>query len=89
MPAASATGRGSHRTPVLVILLASYLMIVLDISIVITALPKMHAGLGFSTTGLSWGLVFAFVLAVALIVRVHRTADIAGHPPVSQAASRT
>jgi len=36
-----------------VIILVSYLMIVLDISIVITALPKMHTGLGISATGLS------------------------------------
>jgi Na+/melibiose symporter-like transporter len=34
-------------------------------------------------------LAFAFVLVVALIVRVRRTADIASHPPVSQAASHT
>ena len=39
---------------VLVIILVSYLMIVLDISIVITALPQMHTRLGFSATGLSW-----------------------------------
>lgn len=43
-----------RRTPVLTIILASYLMIVLDISIVITALPKIHYGLGFSATELSW-----------------------------------
>ena len=43
-----------RRTPVLTIILASYLMIVLDISIVITALPKIHHGLGFSATSLSW-----------------------------------
>jgi hypothetical protein len=29
-------------------------MIVLDISIVITALPKMHIGLGFSTCPSGW-----------------------------------
>ena len=29
-------------------------MIVLDVSIVITALPKIHHALGFSATGLSW-----------------------------------
>ena len=43
-----------RRTAVLVIVLLSYLMIVLDISIVITALPKMQLGLGFSPTSLSW-----------------------------------
>jgi MFS family permease len=41
-------------TAVLAIVLVSYLMIVLDISIVITALPQMHVDLGFSATGLSW-----------------------------------
>jgi EmrB/QacA subfamily drug resistance transporter len=39
---------------VLAIILASYLMIVLDISIVITALPKIQHSLDFSATGLSW-----------------------------------
>src|SRR5262249_61986812 len=43
----------SQRT-LLAVILASYLMIVLDISIVITALPKIHHALGFSSTGLSW-----------------------------------
>jgi hypothetical protein len=43
-----------RHTPVLVIILASYLMIVLDISIVITALPVLHRTLAFSATGLSW-----------------------------------
>lgn len=39
---------------VLAIILASYLMIVLDISIVITALPEIQDTLGFSPTALSW-----------------------------------
>ena len=43
-----------RRTAVLVIILASYFMIVLDISFVITALPKIHYSLGFSATELSW-----------------------------------
>jgi hypothetical protein len=43
-----------RRTAVLVIILASYFMIVLDISIVITALPKIHYSLGFSAIELSW-----------------------------------
>lgn len=42
-----------RRTPVLAIILASYLMIVLDISIVITALPTIRGDLGMSTTSLS------------------------------------
>ena len=47
-----------ERTPntaaVLAIILATYLMIVLDISVIIAALPKIHSSLHFSPTGLSW-----------------------------------
>jgi len=39
---------------VLLIICASYLMIILDVSIVITALPKIHSALHFSSTNLSW-----------------------------------
>jgi hypothetical protein len=44
----------SNKTAVLAIILLSYTMIVLDISIVITALPKIQQTLGFTATGLSW-----------------------------------
>jgi EmrB/QacA subfamily drug resistance transporter len=40
--------------PVLAIILACYLMIILDVSVIITALPKIHTALDFSVTGLSW-----------------------------------
>ncbi len=43
-----------QRSRMLAVILGSYLMIVLDISIVINALPRIHHALGFSTTGLSW-----------------------------------
>lgn len=39
---------------VLAIILGCYLMVVLDASVVITALPSIHQDLGFSTAGLSW-----------------------------------
>jgi EmrB/QacA subfamily drug resistance transporter len=39
---------------VLAIICACYLMIVLDVSVVITALPKIHRALHFSSTSLSW-----------------------------------
>lgn len=42
------------RNHVLAVVLASYLMIVLDISIVITGLPDIQQGLGFSPVALSW-----------------------------------
>lgn len=47
-------GVSANRPTILAIILVSYVMIVLDISIVITGLPKIHAELGFSDAGLSW-----------------------------------
>src|SRR2546425_7930591 len=53
-------------------------MIVLDISIVITALPKIHHGLGFSATGLSW-VQNAYTLAFGgLLLLGARAGDILG-----------
>ena len=43
-----------ERNWVLAVVLTSYLMIVLDISIVITGLPDIQQGLGFSPIALSW-----------------------------------
>lgn len=43
-----------QKQAVLIVVLASYLMILLDTSIVITGLPDIRDGLGFSPTGLSW-----------------------------------
>ncbi|HEY7947432.1 MAG TPA: MFS transporter [Acidimicrobiales bacterium] len=49
------TGGGAAQAKfVLPIILATYLMIILDATIVITALPRIHRALGFSSTGLSW-----------------------------------
>src|SRR5665213_2675872 len=47
-------GRAARSSIVLAIILATYLMIILDATIVITALPNIHRALGFSSTGLSW-----------------------------------
>jgi MFS family permease len=67
-----------RRGPVLAIILASYLMIVLDISIVITALPMIHSGLHFSATGLSW-VQNAYTLAFGgLLLLGARAGDIFG-----------
>src|SRR3954465_5609677 len=46
--------RPGNPTVVLAIILTVQLMIVLDASIIITALPEIHTDLGFSATGLSW-----------------------------------
>lgn len=43
-----------NKTAILAIILISYVMIVLDISIVLTGLPRIHAELGFSDAGLAW-----------------------------------
>jgi MFS family permease len=68
----------ARRGPILAIVLASYLMIVLDISIVITALPKIHHGLGFSPTSLTW-VQNAYTLAFGgLLLLGARAGDILG-----------
>ena len=63
---------------VLAIIMTSYLMIVIDISIVITGLPKIQAGLGFSPAGLSW-VQNAYTLAFGgLLLLGARAGDILG-----------
>jgi len=44
----------SNKTAILAIILISYVMIVLDISVVLTGLPKIHNELGFTDAGLAW-----------------------------------
>ena len=68
----------ARRSAVLTIILVSYLMIVLDISIVITGLPKIRDGLGFSDIGLSW-VQAAYTLAFgSLLLLGARAGDILG-----------
>jgi EmrB/QacA subfamily drug resistance transporter len=43
-----------NRTAILAIILVSYVMIVLDTSVMLTGLPKIQAELGFSPASLSW-----------------------------------
>ncbi|WP_313687128.1 MFS transporter [Pantoea sp.] len=43
-----------HPTIILSLILISYMMIVIDNSVVITGLPKIHQELSFSLAGLSW-----------------------------------
>jgi MFS family permease len=47
------TERG-HRGVVLAVILVGYLLILIDVSILMAALPRIHADVGFSATGLSW-----------------------------------
>jgi len=74
----------STRNPafVLAIILGCYLMIILDISVVITALPSIHQDLGLSTTGLSW-VQNAYTLTFGgLLLLGARAGDILGRRQV-------
>jgi EmrB/QacA subfamily drug resistance transporter len=63
---------------VLAIIVASYLMIVVDISIVITGLPRIKASLGFSAAQLSW-VTNAYTLTFGgLLLLGARAGDILG-----------
>ncbi|HET6548571.1 MAG TPA: MFS transporter [Solirubrobacter sp.] len=46
--------RRERRGVVLAIILAGYLLVLIDVSILMAALPSIRADLGFSDTGLSW-----------------------------------
>jgi len=54
MPTGQHATTPPNKTAILAIILISYVMIVLDISIVLTGLPRIHAELGFSDAGLAW-----------------------------------
>jgi EmrB/QacA subfamily drug resistance transporter len=67
-----------QKLTVLAVVLAAYVMIVLDISIVITALPKIQRSLDFSPTNLSW-VQNAYTLAFGgLLLFGARCGDIFG-----------
>jgi len=67
-----------RQTAVLAIIMASYLMIVIDISIIITGLPKIKDALGFSAASLSW-VQNAYTLAFGgLLLLGARAGDLLG-----------
>jgi MFS family permease len=67
-----------NTTAILGIILACYLMIVLDVSVVIAALPKIQSALHFSSTGLSW-VQSAYTLTFGgLLLLGARAGDILG-----------
>lgn len=69
--------RPRHRM-VLAIIMASYLMLVIDISIVLTGLPRIQADLGFTPAGLSW-IQNAYTLAFGgFLLLGARAGDILG-----------
>ncbi|HZU55787.1 MAG TPA: MFS transporter [Actinocrinis sp.] len=72
------TGRGTPSPLVMAIILTSQLMIVLDASVIISALPKIHDAFGFSPTSLSW-VQNAYTLAFGgLLLFGARVGDILG-----------
>lgn len=54
LPRPRPSARAAGPTAVLAVILTSYLLIILDVSIVITALPEIQADLGFPDAQLSW-----------------------------------
>lgn len=68
----------SSASTILAIIVTSYLMIVVDISIVITGLPQIQVDLGFSAAQLSW-VTNAYTLAFGgLLLLGARAGDILG-----------
>lgn len=78
MPDIHDTRLTPRQLAVLLVILSSYLMIVLDISIVITALPRIKQTFEMSTAGLSW-VQNAYTLAFGgLLLLGARAGDILG-----------
>lgn len=72
------SAHGEHKTAILAIILVSYVMIVLDTSIVLTGLPTIHRDLGFSDTGLAW-VQSAYMLTFGgFLLLAARAGDILG-----------
>lgn len=70
--------RAPRSTALLAIILASYLMIIIDNSIVITGIPRIQADLALSATGLSW-VQNAYTLAFGgLLLLGARAGDVLG-----------
>jgi EmrB/QacA subfamily drug resistance transporter len=67
-----------HKTAILAIILVSYVMIVLDTSIVLTGLPSIHRDLGFTDNGLAW-VQSAYTLTFGgFLLLAARAGDIVG-----------
>src|SRR4030088_3604514 len=72
------TARSTPKTALLLIVCLAQFMVILDVSIVNVALPSIHSGLGFSTTGLQW-VVNAYTLTFAgFLLLGGRCADLLG-----------
>lgn len=78
MSIASPNSSPRNTSTILAIIVASYLMIVVDISIVITGLPRIQSSLGFSAAQLSW-VTNAYTLTFGgLLLLGARAGDVLG-----------
>jgi EmrB/QacA subfamily drug resistance transporter len=74
--------RPSSTGALLFVVCLAQFMVILDVSIVNVALPSIHGGLHFSTTGLQW-VVNAYTLTFAgFLMLGGRAADLLGRRPV-------
>src|SRR4051812_2729397 len=75
-PRVSSTVR--HRAVVLAVVLVGYLLIVIDVSILMAALPTVRRDLGFSPTSLSWAQNAYTLTFGGLLLPGARAGDLAG-----------
>src|SRR5436305_9064239 len=72
------TPRSTPKRALLLIVCLAQFMVILDVSIVNVALPSIHSGLHFSTTGLQW-VVNAYTITFAgFLMLGGRCADLLG-----------
>jgi len=62
----------------LALILTGYLLVLLDVSILMAALPRIHADLGFSATSLSWAQNAYTLTFGGLLLLGARIGDLAG-----------
>ena len=67
-----------HRGVVLALILVGYLLVLIDVSILMTALPTIHRDLGFSPTSLSWAQNAYTLTFGGLLLLGARAGDLAG-----------
>src|SRR5947209_20620709 len=72
------TVSGEHRRGVLAVILVGYLLILIDVSILMAALPTIRHELGFSPTGLSWAQNAYTLTFGGLLLLGARVGDLAG-----------
>jgi EmrB/QacA subfamily drug resistance transporter len=72
------SARREHRGVVLAVILIGYLLILIDVSILMAALPTIHRDLGFSPTSLSWAQNAYTLTFGGLLLLGARAGDLAG-----------